>query len=99
MAATADVLAEVHVLGPAEKEIRVSPSGRRVSVTVQRCLRCDEIVTEAAPLYPVGTRVACAPGGGRMKRYVVDREKLRRGETICVPPPQVSPFVELAPVG
>lgn len=85
MAATADppVVAEVHVAGPVEREPRPTRAGRPVVANVQRCLRCDALVAEHSPLLPIGTRVALAPTGGRVKRYVLGGRALRDGEADC----------------
>ena len=77
-------LAEAPDAGPAERELRPTRSGATVETNVQRCLRCDALLVEHSPLYPAGTRIATAPSGGRMKRYVLDDRPLRDGETDCI---------------
>lgn len=90
MTTAAEPLAIVHVAGPTEIETRASGAARKpVAVHVQRCLRCDAIVFEASgrSIYPVGTRVALAPTGGRMKRYALGGRALRLSERLCEPTP------------
>jgi hypothetical protein len=85
------VLATIHIVGPAEKEFRQSRSGVAHPIVVQRCLRCDELVTEGTVRFPVGARIALAPAGGRVKRYVLGGRELRDGEESCT----ATPFVDL----